>query len=144
MYHLQRNASDLTDMYTFGMGGTAGSKNFKAPFVGPIPNSNESALPDFAIWALTGLAALPDNKTLVGVFPAINESNTNGTTFYSTMVTIDVVDPTNVTSGGYPVSKRITPQLFYVSDRHPPWSFTLTDATTRSRRRSTTARSLRT
>jgi hypothetical protein len=118
-HDLERNASDPTDMYTFGMGGTAGSKNFKAPFVGPIPNSNESALgPYFAIWAYTGLAALPDNKTLVGVFPAINESNTNFATFYSTMVTIDVVDPTNITSGGYPGSKRITPQLFYASDCH--------------------------
>jgi hypothetical protein len=38
----------------FGMSGSAGNKTFKGPIVGPIPNSNETALgSNFAIWALS-------------------------------------------------------------------------------------------
>jgi hypothetical protein len=48
----QRNASDPTDLYMFGMGGHAGNKTFRGPAVNPLPKSNETAMgADFAIWA---------------------------------------------------------------------------------------------
>jgi hypothetical protein len=63
------------------------------------------------------LAALPDNKTVVGVFPALNESK-NGGSLYSTMFTMEVVDPATLSDGEYPPVKRVAPQLFYVSNCH--------------------------
>jgi hypothetical protein len=130
--YFQRNASNPTDLYMLGMNGTAGKKVFKGPAIKPIPNSNETAMgPRFSIWALGtvlsndtilndfhlhpgGLAALPDNKTAVGVFPALNESK-GDPGLYSTMVTVQAVDPMTIAAGEYPPIERIAPQLFYVS-----------------------------
>jgi hypothetical protein len=50
---------------------------------------------------------------VVGVWPALNEGG--GGNLYSTMITIDIVDPTTVPAGSYPPASRIVPQLFYVS-----------------------------
>jgi hypothetical protein len=50
---------------------------------------------------------------VVGVWPALDEGGSGN--LYSTMVTIDIVDPTTVAAGSYPPASRIVPQLFYVS-----------------------------
>jgi hypothetical protein len=61
--HPQRNASDPTDLYMFGMGGHAGNKTFRGPAVNPLPKSNETAMGgDFAIWAWSMLFDLRASK----------------------------------------------------------------------------------
>ena len=60
------------------------------------------------------MTPMPDGKTLLGVFPCINESSTNLTNYYNTMVQMYVTDPWTVAPGGVPPFKRLgNGRLFY-------------------------------
>ena len=63
---------------------------------------------------IDSMAPLPDGKTVVGTFSCFNEAT--GVEYYSTMATINMTNPTLVPAGSFPPTKRVVPQLFYVSD----------------------------
>jgi hypothetical protein len=111
----QRNPSNPVDEYQFGMSGPAGNETFTGTV--PVgPQGNETALgANFAVWMLSGLTPMPDGKTILGVFPALNEGTS--TNLYSTMVQMEVVDPSTVPAGGNPPTTRLgTGRLFYPAE----------------------------
>ncbi|KAH8804546.1 hypothetical protein F5884DRAFT_859173 [Xylogone sp. PMI_703] len=114
-YFGSRDPNNPLNEYNFGMSGPAGQATFtgNAP-VGP--EGNETALgSDFAIWMLSGMTPMPDGKTILGVFPALNEATRQE--FYSTMVQMEVVDPYSVVPGGNPPFTRLgTGRLFYPNE----------------------------
>ena len=83
--------------------------------VGPL-TSNETAMGgNFSVWMLSGMTPMPDGKTILGVFPALNEAT--GQPLYSTMVQMKVVNPSTVAPGGNPPTTRLgTGRLFYPSE----------------------------
>jgi hypothetical protein len=90
-----------------------------ALFTGMVPvgaEGNETAMGgNFSIWMLSGMTPMPDGKTIVGVFPAVNEAT--GETMYSTMVQMEVVDPSSLAADGSPPTTRLgTGRLFYPSE----------------------------
>lgn len=112
---VQRNRNDPLDEYSFGMSGPTG----KAVFTGNVPvgpQGNETALgADFSIWMLSGMIPMPDGKTILGVFPALNEATSQP--LYSTMVQMEVVDPRTVPAGGNPPFSRLgNGRLFYPAE----------------------------
>jgi hypothetical protein len=61
---------------------------------------------------LSGMTPMPDGKTILGVFPALNEGT--NIPLYSTMVRMEVVDPNSVVAGENPSTTRLgTGRLFY-------------------------------
>lgn len=91
----------------------------KAIFSGIVPvgpEGNETDVgPVFAVWMLSGMTPMPDNQTIIGVFPCLNEGNS--TDFYSTMVQMNVTDPVTVPPGGNPPFKRLgNKRLFYANE----------------------------
>lgn len=64
---------------------------------------------------LNGLTPLPDGKTILGVFPALIQSTSGPTQdLYSTMASITVVPPSQISPGSFPPAKRLgTGRLFY-------------------------------
>ena len=110
----QRNPKDPLNLYTFGMSGHAGKATFTTTAIGPQGNETELGS-DFAIWMLSGMTPLSDGKTIVGVFPALNEATS--TPLYTTMVSIEVVDPYSLLPGAPPPMKRLgNGRLFYPSE----------------------------
>jgi hypothetical protein len=90
-----------------------------AAFSGMVPvgpEGNETAMGgNFSIWMLSGMTPMSDGKTVLGVFPALNEMTTEP--LYSTMVLMEVVDPSSLPPGGNPPTTRIgTGRLFYPSE----------------------------
>jgi hypothetical protein len=90
-----------------------------AVFSGTVPvgpQGNETAMGgNFSIWMLSGMTPMSDGKTILGVFPALNEITTE--TLYSTMVQMEVVDPSSLPPGGNPPTARLgTGRLFYPSE----------------------------
>lgn len=58
---------------------------------------------------------MPDGQTILGVFPCLNEGNS--TDFYSTMVQMNVTDPSTVPAGGNPPFTRLgNKRLFYANE----------------------------
>lgn len=96
------------------MSGSKGKATFTTTAIGP--QGNETALGDnFSIWMLSGMTPLSDGKTIVGVFPALNEATS--TDLYTTMVSMEVVDPYSVLPGAAPPMKRLgNGRLFYPSE----------------------------
>ena len=92
----------------------------KAKFVdkSPLgPQGNETKQSGFAIWMLNGMTPLSDGKTILGVFPAIIETETSVTGLYSTMASMEVVDPQSLAAGETPPFTRLgTGRLFYPNE----------------------------
>jgi hypothetical protein len=96
------------------LGGPADATSFKTTPLGP--QGNETDLSSFAIWMLSGMTPLSDGKTILGVFPAIVETNAIEN-LYSTMVSMEVVDPTTVALGEAPKFNRLgSGRLFYPNE----------------------------
>src|ERR1700744_412622 len=90
-----------------------------AVFTGTVPvgpEGNETVMGgNFSIWMLSGMTPMSDRKTILGVFPALNEITTEP--LYSTMVQMEVVDPSSLPAGGNPPTVRLgTGRLFYPSE----------------------------
>lgn len=99
------------------MEGDAGKATFTTQALGAMTD-NETALgSNFAIWATAGMTPMPDGKTILGVYPAINEGTNPIQNLYSTMVQMEVVDPTTVAPGQTPPFTRLgTGRLFYPNE----------------------------
>jgi hypothetical protein len=66
---------------------------------------------------LSGMAPMPDGKTILGVLPAINEGANPIQDLYTTMVQMEVVDPTTVAADDVPPIKRLgTGRMFYPNE----------------------------
>jgi hypothetical protein len=96
------------------MTGPAGKAKFTTTALGP--QGNETALgSDFAIWMLSGMTPLSDGKSIVGVFPALNEAKS--IPLYTTMVQMEVVDPYSLLPGEAPPMIRLgSGRLFYPNE----------------------------
>lgn len=96
------------------MTGAQGQAVFSATPVGP--QGNETGLGgDFAIWMLGGMTPMLDGKTVLGVFPALNEGTV--TDLYSTMVQMEAVDPYSLPPGATPPFTRLgSGRLFYPNE----------------------------
>lgn len=97
------------------MNGSTGQGTFTG-YAAVGPEGNETAMgSDFAIWMLSGMTPMPDYKTILGVFPAVDEST--GEDLYSTMVQMEVVDPYSVFPGSNPPCSRLANgRLFYPNE----------------------------
>lgn len=96
------------------MSGAKGKSVFTKTPVGP--QGNETKLgSDFAIWMIGGMTPMLDGKTILGVFPALNEATP--VDLYSTMVQMEVVDPDTIPEGGTPPFTRLgNGRLFYPNE----------------------------
>jgi hypothetical protein len=96
------------------MKGDSGKAVFTTTPLGPV--GNETALgSNFSIWLLSGMTAMNDGKTILGVFPVINEGPVE--LLYSTMAQMEVVDPTTLAASEIPPFKRLgTGRLFYPNE----------------------------
>lgn len=96
------------------MSGPPGQAVFVDTPVGP--QGNETALgSDFSIWMLSAMTPMADGKTILGVFPALKESES--LPLYSTMVQMEAVDPFSLLPGATPPFTRLgSGRLFYPNE----------------------------